>query len=188
MASSIVTNRLTLPFSYKTGVLSGPLVKYLPFNGGGNSPGTIRLGGTQSFTIGSVPADLSTFILNAPNGQSYTFQFVYNASVQTLGIKIPLPLSGASTAAQVRAAIMGIMSLSGAFDINGVFRSFPWVALSLLTTSFEIDWRVAGALVPVSGTQATISVNTAVAQSIARTNNVVPARFGKNYAWMSAIS
>jgi hypothetical protein len=188
MAASVISNRPSLPFGYRRGVLGLPLTKYLPFNGGGNSPGTIRTGTTQAYAIGSVPADLSTFILNAPNGQSFTFQFVYNASSPSTGITIPLPLSGASTAAQVRAAMAAVLGASGSNNFGGGFQSFPWVFLPLLTANFEIDWKVAGTAVAATGTQATITPGAVVAQSTQRTNLVVPGRFGKNFAWLPAVS
>ena len=172
-------------YSYPAAVAN---LAYKPWNGSliSPSPARQRVGATQTYSVASVPADLSTFILNAPNGQSYTFQFVYNASVQTLGIKIPLPLSGASTAAQVRAQIASILGLSGGIPIGGSFISFPWAYLTTDATHFQIQWNVAGTVNAATGTQATITQSATVA-SFFGLAAVLPARRGKAYAWLHGV-
>jgi hypothetical protein len=158
---------------------------YIPWNGAVNSPspGRSRLGATQVFNIASVPADLSTFILNTPDGRSFTFQFVYNASVQTLGIKIPLPLSGASTAAQVQTAMAAVLGAGSGTPIGGSPVVFPWVYNITGAAQFRIDWSVGGTAVASSGTQATITAGAVVA-SVFSVQAPAPGRFGHNNAWL----
>lgn len=183
--ASPVKRRYPFPAGYRT--YSQPS-GYKPWNNAANSasPARTLLGATQLYNIASVPADLSTFVLNAPNGQSYTFQFVYNASVQTLGIKIPLPLSGASTAAQVQTAIAGVLVLAGGTTIGGTFVSFPWTYATTGAAQFRINWTVAGATALATGTQVTITAG-AVAQSVFAFSAVVPATIGRNFDFLHGV-
>ena len=183
--SAIARNSYGFPPGYRQ--YTAP-ARYKPWNGslGSPSPARQRLGATQIYNVGSVPADLSTFILNSPDGRSFTFQFVYNASVQSTGIKIPLPLSGGSTAAQVQTAILGVLSQAGGIPFGGSFISFPWTYLQTGAAQFQIQWKVAGASQLATGTQITITAGAVVQQTFGL-STVVPGRFGKNYAWLHGV-
>ncbi len=142
------------------------------------------LGASQTLAVASVPADLSTLILTAPNGQAYRFQFVYNASVQTLGIKVPLPASGASTAAQVNTALQAVLNAGQALDFStGLLVTLPWAASIVASASTEVDYTIPGAPGAIGGTQATITNPTSAAQSIG-VGPIVPARIGPVSALM----
>ncbi len=158
---------------------------FTPWNGSlnGFSPARKLRGGSQVLAIASVPADLSTLILNAPNGQSFLFQFVYNASVQTLGIKVPLPLSGASTAAQVTTALNTVLAAIGGTPLAGSFIGFPWQAIQGDATHVTINWTQGGALVAPTGTQATITVSGTVVAAFVL-GAIVPAKTGPVYAFL----
>ena len=178
-AVPISRNRIRLPVGYRSGSssLRSSIPGYaLPKVG----PGRNILGATQNFTVASVPADLSTLIVNAPDGKAYTFQFVYNTSVQTLGIKIPLPLSGASTAAQVATAVLGVVGLSGGTPISGPAVIYPWVTATPVSAHFELDYTVNGAAGAPTGTQATITVVT-TAPNLNGSTSVLPGMFGKAF-------
>lgn len=185
MASAITRNKYAFPKGYTA--VKGPTT-YKPWNGSSiaASPARALLGATQIYNIASVPADLSTFILNAPNGQSYTFQFVYNASVQTTGIKIPLPNSGSSTAAQVQTAMLGVLGAAGGTPLSGSFVGYPWLYQQTGAAQFTINWKVAGATVAATGTQATITAG-AVTQQTFGTQAVVPAKVGPVYGWLHGV-
>ncbi len=159
---------------------------YTPWSGSVSafSPARKLRGGSQILAIASVPADLSTLILNSPNGQSFTFQFVYNASVQTLGIKVPLPASGGSTAAQVTTALAAVLGLNGGIPLSGSFVGFPWQAISGDATHVTINWTQSGALVAPSGTQATITVSGTVVPAFVL-GTIVPAKSGFMGTFMS---
>src|SRR3954471_5033666 len=99
MGVPIATNRYSRPLGYR-GYANGSFgagSTYIPFNGfiSSGNPGVSILGPAQQLTVTAVVPDLSTLTLVDPNGKGTVFQFVYNASVQTTGIKVPLPLSGA---------------------------------------------------------------------------------------------
>ena len=144
MSTAILTNRIKFPSGYRKVSQVSP---YTPWNGfvsGQNSPGVSQFGATYTFTVASVPADLSTIQMVGPDGKGYTFQFVYNASVQTLGIKIPLPASGASTAAQVATAFLGVVNQASALDVLGNRIVFPWSAQQTGAAVIALNWNVAG--------------------------------------------
>lgn len=176
MAVSIKTNTYKRPFNFfaLTNGIIGYTKNYLK----------VILGATQTLSVASVPADLSTLILNAPNGRAYTFQFVYNASVQTLGIKVPLPAGGASTAAQVNTALQAVLNSGQALDItSGLLTTLPFSATITAAAATEVDYNVPGAPGAISGTQATITNSISTAQSISSAP-IVPARIGPVAALM----
>jgi hypothetical protein len=147
------------PAGYVGAKYSAP---YVPWNGSlfAASPARRLRGASQILAVASVPADLSTLIITAPNGEAFTFQFVYNASVQTLGIKVPLPASGGSTAAQVTTALATVLASIPAFNIGSTTPVyFPWVAIQGDATHVTLNYTVAGALTAIGGTQVTISVS-----------------------------
>lgn len=177
MSAPIKVNHYKSP--YPNAAYANPgLLAYKQWNGWFSGPETVRLGATQIYNVASVPADLSTFILNTPDGRAVTFQFVYNASVQTQGIKIALPLSGASTAAQVNTAILAAMSVAVATAFGGVAVPLPFNAVQTGAAQFRIDWKVGGTTNVATGTQATITAG-AVVQSTIGLAQAVPARCGK---------
>lgn len=186
----IVKNGYGFPRGYKTpyfnpGAFSPQF--YVPWNGSliSASPARRLIGASQTFNIASVPADLSTFILNGPNGKAFPFQFVYNGSVPGAGsITIPLPASGGSTATQVQTQIASILGLAGGSPVGGgPFLSFPWTYITVNATHFQINWNVAGTVNAITGTQATIT-QSATSASVFGINPVVPGRFGKNHCWL----
>lgn len=157
--ATLTTNRLSPPPGYRKPYASAAV--FSVWNGApGLSPASQLLGARQTLTVSAVPADLTTMTLSGPDGVNYLFQFVYNASTQTQGIKIPLPLSGASTPAQVQAAISAVIGQASAFTFGGVKVTFPWFASVLSATAAEVDWTIAGPIVstatPAGITAATV--------------------------------
>jgi hypothetical protein len=173
----ITSNDYRLPTGYQSGVLN----KYRSSVAGYSILRTQNravLGATQILNVASVPADLSTLILNPPSGPSLTFQFVYNASVQTLGIKVPLPASGGSTAAQVTTALLAVLQVGSGTPLAGTLTRFPFVALTNTATRIEIKWLVNGTAQAITGTQATITVFATTAPAVA-VDIGLPGMFGK---------
>jgi hypothetical protein len=163
--------------------------RYVPWNGSLKSPSPARglNGASQVFSVASVPADLSTFIINIPNGRSITFQFVYAGSVQTPGtIKIPLPASGGSTAAQVATQIGTVFSLGSGTPLGGSPTVFQFTYGAQTATTFGISYTVNGAAIAPGGTQATVTVISTVA-AFFTLNPVVPGRFGRNFAFLHGV-
>lgn len=159
MSIPVISNRYSFPLGYRH---VGTPVFPAPWNGflsGTNSPQATILGAVLQIVTSAAPADLSTFSFGGPDGKQYLFQFVYNASVQTLGIKIPLPLSGASTAAQVMTQIAGVLSLPTGVIIGGGIAVFPWNFQTINGTTSRINFNYPG---PVGST----SVPTGVALTI----------------------
>lgn len=182
MSAPIKSNHMVSP--YPNAKYANPgLLAYKQWNGWFSGPETVRLGATQIYNVGSVPADLSTFILNTPDGRAITFQFVYNASVQTQGIKIALPLSGASTAAQVNTAILAAMAPAVATAFGGVAVPLPFNAVQTGAAQFRIDWKVGGTINLATGTQATITAGATALSSIGL-SQAVPGRAGKVNAFL----
>jgi hypothetical protein len=145
MGVPLKTNRYAFPFGYRIGVPQPS--SYVPWNGylnGYNSPQADILGPVLQFVTSAAPADLSTMTVTGYDGKVYLFQFVYNASVQTLGIKIPLPASGASTAAQVMTAIVGVLSQGSGVTIGGQTVYFPWNFQTINATTSRLNWNVPG--------------------------------------------
>lgn len=152
------------------------------------SPGLSKRGAAQQLAIASVPADLSTLIVTAPNGAQYKFQFVYNASVQNSpgSIKVPLPNSGASTAAQVTTALTAVLQLNPALTLEGAQVFFPWQAISGDATHVTLNYTVDGAAVAIGGTQATITVSF-TSDAAFTLGATVPGKFGEAYAYLPGI-
>ena len=153
MATSVITNRYHFPPGYRRVAQNDvPGKYYSPYNGFFSAPGLNptqnQFGAEMVITAAGVPADLSLMTVRAPNGREYVFQFVYNASVQNAGIKIPLPNSGASTAAQVSAAILAVLAAgSGTPFGSSIALTFPWVATASSATANKVSFNVAGASV-----------------------------------------
>lgn len=183
MSQPIAVNHLKNPYPKAQYALPG-LLCYRQYNGYlGPGPETVRVGATQLYNVGAVPADLSTLILNAPNGQNYAFQFVYNSSVQTTGIKVPLPLSGASTAAQTTTALLNILNGGSGTPFGGSLVTFPFLAPQTGAAQFRIDWRMNGLAVAATGTQGTIIPSTVIASSLGSVASV-PGSAGRVFAFL----
>lgn len=140
----IVSNRLSLPPGY-----AKYASVYTPWNGysnGINSPAAVIIGSILDISASGAPADLSSFTIHNPGAseESYQFQFVYNGSVQTQGIGIPLPNSGASTAAQVITAIATVMNQVSGTDIDNNVIPFPWTIDQVTATELRVEWKVNG--------------------------------------------
>lgn len=182
MSATVVTNRYGLPRGYSHWTFPG---KYVPFSGSSSSPSPARVkqGKTQTFTVNAVPADLSTFILVSPNGAFYTFQFVYNGSIPTVGITVPLPAGGASTAAQVQTAIAGVLGLTGGTPVGGSFTSFPWSYTTVSAAVFRINWAQDGTGGGNGGTQATIT-SSAITAAFFTLVAIAPGASGKRFSWL----
>lgn len=145
MTTTVVTNRIKFPPGYAK--LGGQVSPYKPWNGfisGYNSPAVVQNGATYTFTVASVPADLSHLTFIGPDGKSYDFQFVYNASVQTGGIKVPLPNSGSSTAAQVATALFTVMNAQSSLDFTGKTVVFPWKMVLTGPAIVQTNWTIVG--------------------------------------------
>jgi hypothetical protein len=149
------------------------------------SPARVKVGAIQVFNVGSAPADLSTFILNAPNGQSYTFQFAYAGSIPTTGITVRLPNSGASTAAQVLTAIAGVLALAGGQNVGGAFQAFPWAYATTGATQFQVQWQMAGVTKAATGTTFGVAITAgAVTAWTFGFQTIVPGNAGPVFSWM----
>ena len=144
MSTTVLTSQYKFPPGYRRIVANAP---YLPFNGfisGANSPAASQFGATYEYTVASVPGDLSQMALTGPDGKTYTFQFVYNTSVQNAGIKVPLPASGGSTAAQVAIQLLSVVQQAFAFDFAGNKIVFPWAATQTGAAKVALNWTIAG--------------------------------------------
>lgn len=143
MAALIVSNRIQPPPGYRKPYSA--MSVYKPWNWApGLSPGNQLLGSAFGIAISAVPGDLATMALVGPNGVSYLFQFVYNASVWNQGIKIPLPLSGASTPAQVAAAIVSVLNAGTATLFGGTSIVLPWSAVLTSASALNVNFTVPG--------------------------------------------
>jgi len=145
MSATVITNRPKLPAGYRV-YSAVAIIQYNPFNGAKSAfnPGLSQFGATQDISVSAVPADLSLLVINGPDGKAYTFQFVYNASVWSAGIKVPLPNSGASTAAQVSAALTAVMNATFGTSFGGVTVPFPWTAAQTAAAVTTLSWTIAG--------------------------------------------
>lgn len=182
MVAPLASNRYSCPKGYRQ--YPGP--RYIPWNSfvSPGSPGLIILGAVQQLNISAVPPDLSTLTLVAPDGSGGTiFQLVYNASVWGTGIKVPLPASGASTAAQTATQLLSILSQKSGVDFNGVTHFYPWVASAVSATQIAISWTVAGANRAPELPANILSVNTS-AQSYSAGNAIVPGIQGKTFSFL----
>ncbi len=169
------------------------LPPYTPWNGSLNasSPGRITIGASQALAIASVPANLSTLILNAPNGNQYTFQFLYGATAGTIpgAIAVPLPASGGSTAAQVTTALataLGAFSGQPLYTIGNQPIFVPWQAIQGDATHVTINWTVKGLTAAISGTQATITVS-GTAESQSAVTATIPGKVGSCGAFLPSL-
>ncbi len=172
MPDAIITNRLKFPPGYfrpapKYSVFSGALANY--------GPQAALVGDVTDVATTAAPADLSSITLNGPNGVQYEFQFVYNASVQTRGIKVPLPASGGSTAAQVTAQLLSVLGAKSGVDINGVTFVYPWRAAQTASNIVSLNWTFNGRITSTSSPSGITLTTTAGTRS---SNAVVPGSVG----------
>ncbi len=175
------------PYGFPTGYNNAKYPPpFRPWNGAFYpSPARQVQGASQELVIASVPADLSTLIITAPNGAQYIFQFVYNASVQNApgSIKVPLPASGASTAAQVTTALTAVLQSVMPLNLAGQPVLLPWVAISGLPTHVTLNYTVPGLVSAIGGTQVTITQFATAPQTFVLANTV-PGKCGFNGAFL----
>ncbi len=186
--AALIKRPYGLPAGYSNARYSAP-TKYLPWNGSLKtaSPARAQGGASQTYNVASVPADLSTLIVTTPTGRVLTFQFLYAGSVLGAGnIGIPLPASGASTAAQVTTQILSVFNAGSATPLGGVLTPFTFIIGTTTATTFVLLWTVAGTPVAIGGTQATVTI-TATAAGFFAPEPVAPARFGRNYAFLHGV-
>lgn len=152
--STIITNRYKRPPGYYVGV--SPLVpdavaRPLPWNGytnGANSPGAGMFGtiGLLAADVGGPPTDGQTLSISAGDAV-FLFEILYPPSLATGGrIGIDLPAGGASTQAQVAAAIAGVLGAGSGVDSDGVTHYFPWEAAVVASTSVQIGLTIHGSI------------------------------------------
>jgi len=186
--AALIRRNYGLPPGYSNAKYAAPTT-YKPWNGSlsASSPARARGGASQTFSVASVPADLSTLILTTPTGRVLTFQFVYAGSVQTAGtIKIPLPASGASTAAQVTTQILSVFNAGSGIPLGGVSTPFQFIIGTTTATTFVLLWTVSGPTTALGGTQATVTI-TATAAAFFTPEPVVPARVGRLYSFLHGV-
>lgn len=142
-------------------------IAYKAFNGFLSAPylaNSTNTASTQTGTVASAPAALSTLILQLPghtNGATVTFQFVYTGgAAPTIGIPITLP-AGGGTAAQVRDAIVAAINAGSGIDtVTGNRIYFQVVASAVSTAQFTLTATRNGIFGVPAGTQATITFTT----------------------------
>jgi len=185
MSAAITRNRYKLPPGYHRWTAPG---KYAPYSGSSAvpSPARVKNGASQLYTIASVPADLSTFILNPPNGQAgYKFQFIYTpGTADLLTIPILLAAGGASTAAQVQTAMAAVLGAIGGTPLTQAFEYFPWKYATVAAAQFRIDWTIDGTAVAATGTQATITPG-AVTVPFFTLGPIIPGSSGHRFSWLA---
>lgn len=187
MPIQILSNRYPFPLGYRRAVFASTYVPWNGFVSGNNSPQSAILGATLQIVTSGAPTDLSTLQIIGADGKLYVFQFVYNGTVQTLGIKIPLPASGASTAAQVMTQIASVLSLSGGFPITGPAVVYPWSYQSINATTSRLNASLSGfmgpSVAPANVAVTTISGNT----TFGLTSGICPARVGSVGAFLPGV-
>jgi hypothetical protein len=183
MPSRILTNRYRFPQGYRSGVFNP--AQYLPWNGfnsGNNSPGAFMLGAVLDLIATGVPTDLQTLQFTDPRtGFVYVFQFVYAAGVWNQGIKIPLPNSGSSTAAQVITAVAGVLGLASGVTFAGDTVSFPWAPQQVNSTTYRLNFLVPGNPGP-SVTPANMTQTLSTPYGTTQLGVVSPAVAGRGFA------
>ncbi len=181
MAANIITNRYGFPPGYRTAVFK-PYSVWNGFVGSLNGPGATFQGAVISITASAAPADLSLLDITGPDGKLYTFQFVYAASALTHGIKIPLPASGASTAAQVMTAINGVVGLASGVDFGGATVIYPWVRQGVSAVVSLLNFTSGG---PVTSFSAPAGIGiAAVSQGGFTSIGVAPAKVGRGFGFL----
>lgn len=148
MAVPIVTNRYKLPAGYDSYIAvphyGGYYTPWNGYNNGANSPASVILGASTAISIASVPPNSSIMTFTDSIGREFVLQFCYPATLPGLNaVPVNLPNGGASTAAQVTAALLAAMQ-SPQLDAEGDSVSFPWVALQTGATDITVNWAVAG--------------------------------------------
>ena len=149
MPAGVVTNKYHRPPGYHVMVTPGvaPGVA-LPWNGytnGANSPAAGHFGEVDLIAITAAPTNLSSLQFFGPNEILYAFQFVETPGLGTFGITVPIP--PLATAAQVRDALLAVMSQPSAQDVDGNTITFPWIAVSnSIPLGLSINWTVLGSI------------------------------------------
>lgn len=188
MPAPINSNQYKFPLGYRQGILRPS--SYSPWNGfvnGNNSPQAIVLGATLQIVTSAAPANLSTLRLVGANGNLYTFQFVYAASTNTLGIQILLPASGASSAAQVLVQIASVLSLPGGTPFGESPVVYPWTYQPINATTARLNANIGGNFYPnvaPSGVNVTII---AISSTVGLSAGISPGRLGPVGAFLPGI-
>lgn len=150
MALSISNNKYVFPSGYRSyvAVSTGAYVPWNGYNNGANAPNNTILGAVVQFAATGVPTDAQIMSISGPNGRTYKFQFLYNASVGTDpdAIIVRLPNSGSSTAAQVITALLAVLSAGSGSTEGGATVVFPWVGQSVNATTCRINFTANGAV------------------------------------------
>ncbi len=177
MVASLVTNQYKFPKGYRQ---LPAVVSYKPNNGflPSASPARSDFGASQEFTIAAVPADLAQVTLFPPSGQfgQISFQFVYNGSVWANGVKIPLPASGGSTAAQVTTAWLAVLQQASGLTFQGVNVPFQWVAQQTGSNKITVSYITAG---PITSTSVPANITQVSSPGGFSLGVVVPSKFGQ---------
>ena len=190
MPTPIPTNQYDSPYGRQAYIQSASLALggYKPFNGFPQppyAPSFAKFGTIIEATVASAPADLSTFIVAASDGASYTFQFVRAGSVPSVGIPVAVPAGGGTAAQTATALLAAINAGSGVETGTGRVRYFPFKAVTVSAAVFDIYFTTAGFTAAMSGTQATITfVN--IPNGGAPYSPTVPGRVGGRFAFMGA--
>jgi hypothetical protein len=170
MGNVLSSNRYVKPPGYRT--ILAP-AGYKPFNGflGGDKSYGPRLVTAQAylFTFLDAPDDLSTITI-FDGGASEVFTFTYGGAPGA-GI-IPLAVGG-GTAAQAAAAALVVFQE----------QLSDWTSRAVSSVSTEIAAKEVGIFMSAARSDA---VNVGLANSTPEIGNVLPARFGRNYGFLSA--
>ncbi len=187
MATPILNNNIKYPYGlpYLTrGNLAVVLSKYSQYHTYG--PSAVTLGPSLTFTVtGSpgAPANHALVTVTAPNGAVFIFEFLYPAAVASAGnIGVPLATGAGSTAAQVATAFLAILNAGTVTPVGGSAEKLPWNMTQTGAAQLRINFNVAGPDGQLEGPEG-IATDSQTDQAFA-TNPVVPARFGKCYAFL----
>jgi hypothetical protein len=178
MGVPIANNRYPFPSGYRGYVAFSPSV-YVPWNGyenGANTPSSSIIGAVLQVVASGAPTDKQSLIIIGADGLPYQFQFLYAGTPgdQPTAFEVPLPNSGASTAAQVIAALLAVVSLAEGTDQNGDIRQFNWVAQPINATTLRLNSTMNGTTSP--SLDPANMVTTSVAQQTFGQTGVSPAK------------
>lgn len=189
MATPIKTNLYKFPAGYRNpfnGSTSTSSLAKSPYSSYG--PAAVTLGRSITFSVtGSpgAPADHALVAITSPAGQVFIFEFLYPASVAAAGhIGIPLATGAASTAAQVATAFLAILAAASVTPVGGLPEVLPWNMTQTGAAQLRINFNQAGSDQDVEGPEG-IAIDSQTGP-VVTFNPVVPARFGKNYAFLTA--
>lgn len=192
MAVPIKSNQYKFPAGYRGYVAflgGGAYVPWNGYNNGVNSPNAAILGAVVQFVATGVPTDLQVMTIFGPDGKAYKFQFLYNGTAGNTpdAISVPLPNSGASTAAQVMTALTTILNTPAPFNQANVPVPLPWVAQTINSTTTRINLTIPGNVTSTVA-PANITITVPSQQSVGKTGigaaMAMPASLGKAGAFL----